>query len=37
MTRLRHASVDELLPLLQSGAEAVLQLKHFSGYLIAMS
>lgn len=35
-TKLRQAQVDELLPALQSGAEAVLQLKHFSGYLIAM-
>jgi hypothetical protein len=35
-TKLRQAQVDELLPATQSGAEAVLQLKHFSGYLIAM-
>lgn len=35
-TKLRQAKVDEILPALQSGAEAVLQIKHFSGYLIAM-
>lgn len=35
-TNLRQAQVDELLPATQSGATAILQLKHFSGYLIAM-
>lgn len=35
-TLLRQAHVDEILPATQSGADAVLQIKHFSGYLIAM-
>ena len=35
-TKLRKADVDELFPALRSGGSAILEIRHFSGYLIAM-
>lgn len=35
-TRTRKAQVDELFPALRVGGNAILEIRHFSGYLIAM-